>query len=382
MQARTEVVVVGGGIVGLAVAHELLRRGRQVVVLECGDSTGVATRAAAGMLAPVSEAEVEDPELLALALDSLERYPAFVAALESLTGLSCGYRTDGTLWVAVTRDDEAELAHLQETLELKKLASRSLTPREVLDLEPHLCGGVLAGVLVERDLQVDPRALAAALEVALSRLGGRVEKGVRVDEILTESGRVRGVREAGPDGVHRERNCRGVVLAAGAWSTGHILSPLSHLGVRPVKGQLLRLRGPRLLRHVVRHPEVYLVPREQGELLVGATMEEMGFDASATAGAVYDLLRRGWRLLPSLYDMELVEVSVGFRPAARDNRPVIGATATEGLFAAFGHGRSGILLAPATAHYLAEEIAGGRKPRALTPFGADRFQVADVMKPV
>jgi glycine oxidase len=163
------------------------------------------------------------------------------------------------------------------------------------------------------------------------------------------------------------------VLAAGAWSTSGIRSPLSGIGLRPVKGQLVRVRGTRLLTRVVRTPRIYLIPREDGELLLGATMEEMGFDAEPTAGAVFDLLRHAREALPGIYELQWSEISVGLRSAVEDHLPVIGETATSGLYAAFGHFRSGILLAPATAHYLASWIADGRAPAELVPFAPARL---------
>jgi glycine oxidase len=362
-------VVVGGGIIGTSVALELARRGLAVEVLDDGRLEGAATLAAAGMLAPISEAQIEEPLVLELALDSLERFPAFVRELEALTGQDCGYRTDGTLWVAIHRDDVGELQHLEDTVgaRLGRGAVRRMTAAEVLEREPHVSGRVLEGLWVERDLQVDPRALASALRSGARALGATIRREVRVTEILASGSRVSAVEAVGPDGPFR-RTCDVVVLAAGAWSTSGIRSPHAGPAIRPIKGQLLRLRGVPLLRHVVRHPEVYLVPRGDGELLVGATMEEVGFDPSPTAGAVYDLLRRGRVLVPGLYDLALAEVSVGFRPVSRDSRPAIGPTSIAGLYVATGHGRQGVLLAPSTAHHLAECIAGGRVPDVLGPF--------------
>ncbi|HXV76535.1 MAG TPA: glycine oxidase ThiO [Candidatus Polarisedimenticolaceae bacterium] len=371
---RTDVTVVGGGVIGLSVAAELLRRGVAVDVIDRGPIPGYATAAAAGMLAPVSEAELEDEVVLPLALDSLARFPAFVDWLERTTGLPCDYRTDGTLWVAVTRDDRAELEHIHHTLteRIGGMPARWLSAGEVHAREPHLSGRVLCGLWVERDLQVDPRALTAALERAIVAAGGTIERGTRVVGIIADGGVVRAVELATPDGVAR-RAAGGVVLAAGAWSGHELRLPLGDLGIRPVKGQLIRLAGAPLLRHVVRHPEAYLVPRGTGELLVGATMEEVGFDPAVTAGAVHDILRKAWQLLPGLYDLELREVSVGFRPMSRDNRPVIGPTAIAGLYLAVGHGRQGVLLAPATAQLLADAITTGRVPEVLLPFAIDRF---------
>ena len=379
LPSRSEVVVVGGGVVGLSVAYELARRDRQVLVLDRDDLPGVATRAAAGMLAPTSEADLADATLVALELDSLRRYPDFVAGIERLAGLSCGHRTDGTLWIALDRDQAGDLERLAAMQRAKDLAATWLSTAEVLAREPHLSGRVVAGLLIDGDHQVDPRALGAALRTAIAGLGGRLVTGCRVSRVDDAGGP--GLRVSGDAGGAAFRvACDVAVLAAGVWS-GDVDAPLPPLGLRPVKGQLVRLGGPELLRHVVRSPDVYLVPRRGGELLLGATMEEQGLDALPTAGAVLDLLREAWRILPGLYDLAVTELSVGFRPAVRDHRPVIGATATRGLFVATGHFRNGVLLAPATAHYLAEWIVEGTAPAALAPFGVERLEAPAVTAP-
>jgi glycine oxidase len=273
--------------------------------------------------------------------------------------------------VALGRDHAAELERLAAIQREKGLAARPLGPDEVAAREPHLSGRVVGGLLIEGDHQVDPRALARALGAAVERLGGRVVVGHRVLRIDHAGDRVRGVSGLA-GGWPFTVAAPAAVLAAGAWSAD-IDAPLPALGLRPVKGQVVRLRGPVLLRHVVRTPEVYLVPRSDGELLVGATMEEQGLDARPTAGAVLDLLREAWRVLPGVYDLAVTELSVGFRPAVREPRPVIDAAATAGLFVATGHHRNGVLLAPATAHHLAEWITSGRRPPALAAFGLERL---------
>ena len=371
LPVRSEVVVVGGGVVGLTVAYELARRGREVLVLDPGDQPGAASRAAAGMLAPTSEADLADRALVALELDSLRRYPGFVAGVEGLTGLSCGHRTDGTLWVALDRDQAGDLERLAAMQRGKGLDARWLSPGDTLAREPHVSGRVVAGLLVEGDHQVDPRALTAALGAAIVALGGRLGTGCRATRIEHAAGRVDAVSGVAGGSTIRVA-CDVAVLAAGAWS-GEVEAPVPSLDLRPVKGQLVRLEGPELIRHVVRSPDVYLVPRRGGELLVGATMEEQGFDAQPTAGAVLDLLREAWRLLPGVYDLAVTELTVGFRPAVRDHRPVIGATGTAGFYVATGHFRNGVLLAPATAHHLAEWIATGAAPAELEPFGVERL---------
>jgi glycine oxidase len=369
---RSDAVVIGGGIVGLTVAYELARRGLEVLVLDRDDVPGVATRAAAGMLAPTSEADLTDRAMVGLELDSLARFPGFIAALEGLTGRSCGYRTEGTLWVALNRDQEGDLDRLFAMQRAKDLPARRLSSGEVLARESHLSGRLVSGLLAEGDHQVDPRALAAVLAAALDRLGSRVAVGWRATRVEHAGGRTVAVTGVGGETAFRV-DCEVVVLAGGVWSEG-VDAPVAPLGLRPVKGQLVRLFGPELVRHVVRSPDVYLVPRQGGELLVGATMEEQGLDAHPTAGAVLDLLREAWRILPGVYDLAVSEISVGFRPAVRDGRPVIGAAQTRGLYVATGHFRNGVLLAPATGHHLAEWIVGGASPAALAPFGIERLE--------
>ncbi|MBP7147624.1 MAG: glycine oxidase ThiO [Acidobacteria bacterium] len=370
---RTDVAIVGAGIIGLSLAYELLRRGRRVVVLERERPGAGASSVAPGMLAPTSEAYLEEPVLITLALDSLGRYPRFVAELEAGTGLGCALRTDGTLWVALNRDDDEELAYLERAQREKGLVSRRLTAREVLDREPHLAGRLIGGLLVETDHQVDPRCTLRALEAAIAALGGLVLCPFDVREVRAKGNRVAALAGVDGAGAPFEIACEVAVIAAGSWSSSGIALPGPPLGVRPVRGQSLRLRGPELLRHVVRHPDVYLVPRAGGELLVGATVEEQGFEPVATAGGVLDLLRFAWQVLPGIYDLELHELAIGLRPAVRDHLPVIGAGALDGLFLATGHYRSGILLAPATAQHLAEMIVSGRPQPALAPFAPERL---------
>jgi glycine oxidase len=368
-------VVVGAGVIGLALADELLRAGREVLLLERDRPGSGATWAAGGMLAPISEAEQNEPKLIEFGQDSLARYPEFIERLERFTGLSCGYASDGTLWIAVNHDDRSELDYLRETLRRKNLDCRLLSGEEVARREPHLSGRVLGGLLVEQDHQVDPRALSLCLEQSIRSRGGKIVCGAVVMEIAAKGGKLRSVRGCTARGERFDIVAEQLVLAAGAWTERELCKPLPELGVRPVKGQLVRLRGPRLLRHVVRTPDVYLVPRQDGELLIGATMEEMGYDSTSTAGAAMDLLRHAWEALPGIYDLELSEISVGLRSAADDHLPLIGLTEVEGLFVAVGHFRNGVLLAPATAHYLAKWMIAGQAPEELDAFRPQRLHV-------
>ncbi len=375
MPHRAEVVVVGAGAIGLAIAFELIRRDKSVLVLERDRVGAGASGVSAGMLAPVSEAKAEEPEIVELALESHRRYPEFVQAVESASGLSCGFRQEGTLVVALGRDDEEELEHLREAQQSRGLRSIPLTADEVFEREPHLSGWVTGGLLAAEDYQVDPRLLLEALATAVRNGGGRIEEGARVDALEVSGNRLRRV-SGRQEGREFAVDCDAAVVAAGAWSGTTIESPVSDYGVRPVKGQIARLRGPRLVRHVLRTPDVYLVGRGDGELVVGATMEELGFDSTPTAGAAMDLLRKAWHVLPAIYDCALAEFSVGFRPAARDHLPLVGETEVEGVFVATGHYRHGILLTPVTALLMADVIANGREPSLLAPFEPRRLLVS------
>jgi len=215
---------------------------------------------------------------------------------------------------------------------------------------------------------VDPRLLVRALVAGIEALGGEVRTGHDVREVSTRDGRVAGL--SGRSHLHGEFELEigEVVISAGPWLDRAPAMPLPALGIRPVKGQILRLRGNPLVRHVIRTPDVYVVPRGDGGLVLGATMEEMGFDRSATAGAVLDLLRHAWLALPGIYDLELVRVDVGLRPAVDDQMPVIGPTPVPGLWLAAGHHRHGILLAVATAEHLATAMVEGSRPPELEPF--------------
>ncbi len=373
-RAEAEHVIVGGGVIGLALAYELSRRGREVLVLERDRPGSGATAAAGGMLAPVSEAGHDPPELIELGCDSLRRFPRFVSDLEQVAGVDCRYRDEGTLWVALDRDDREELLHLARTLAEKGLESREIGSEELRRSEPHLSARVVGGLEVAGDHQVDPRSLSHCLSRAVDRLGGEVAGGMAVERVEVRDERVVAVHGVDGAGQGFRVETGRVVVAAGAWSERDIELPVERVGLRAVKGQLVRLKGPQLLTHVLRTPEIYLVPRADGELLIGGTVEEMGFDVSPTAGAVMDLLRQAWEVLPAIYDCELSELSVGLRPALDDQLPVIGATEVEGLYLAFGHFRHGILLAPATAHYLAEWLTEGREPAELRPFAPERLR--------
>lgn len=373
-----DLVVVGGGVVGLSVAYEASRLGIDVLVLDrraaaaCND--GSASWAAAGMLAPYLESTL-DPLLVDLALRSAQLYPEFIAQVESDAGMSCQYRTLGSLLVALHRDHLAALEHLVARQRQLGLIVEPLSAAELREREPCLSPRVVSGYCATSDHQVDPRALLLALRGAVRARGGRIVQDAEVLGVRHEAGRLVGLRLR-HHGSESDLGATRLLLAAGAWSKSLWDSLGASLGVlplRPVKGQLLRLHGVPLLQQVVRTPDVYLVPRLDGELLVGATMEEQGWDDRVTAGATLQLLQEAWRTLPGIEDLELRELCVGFRPALRDNVPALGPTAIDGLWLATGHYRHGVLLAPATARLLADWLHSGKAPAALAPFAPARL---------
>ena len=372
----TDVAIVGGGVIGLAVAHALARRGRAVVVIEAARiGERAAAGVAAGMLAPSSEADLSDPRLTTFALASQALYAAWAANLEAESGVDTGYDTTGTLMVAQHHDHLALIEHLHAFQLERGLAAERLTARQAREEEPYLAPGI-AGALRMPDAQVDPRRLLRALTVAIERAGGSILEDTRVTGVIADSTSGYDITIE-HDGALSMLHATQVVIAAGAWSR-QIESPLPPLPMRPVKGQILRLRGERLARHVIRTPDVYLVPRADGELVIGGTMEEMGFDARSTAGAVHDLLREARRALPGIAELELVECGVGFRPALRDHLPAIGCADGAGLFVASGHFRDGVELAPITAQLLADLICDARLDPLLAPFTPDRFAHVEV----
>ncbi|TDT95658.1 glycine oxidase [Streptomyces sp. 846.5] len=385
---RTDVLVVGGGIIGLATAWRTAQRGLAVTVLDPDPGRG-ANQVAAGMLAPVTELQYGEEDLLRLGIASNQRYADFAAELTAASGLPTGYRACGTLAAALDADDRAELREVHAFQQRLGLESQWLTGRECRRLEPMLAPSVRGGLLVTGDHQVDGRRLGAALLGACTAAGVRIHRS-RAARIELTNAQDRVVGALAEDGARLSAGQ--TVLAAGSWS-GEIpgLPPEARLPVRPVKGQILRLRmttslggplpgGPflsRNLRAVVRGVHLYLVPREDGELVVGATMEEQGFDTTVTAGGVYELLRDAHELVPGITELPLVETGAGLRPGTPDNAPLLGPTALPGLVAATGHHRNGVLLTPVTADAVSAYLATGVLPPEAAPFTPARFSLME-----
>jgi glycine oxidase len=374
-----DLVVIGAGVIGLAIAWRAAQRDMRPLVLDAAEPGEGATGVAAGMLAPVTEADFGEEALIELNLASARLYPAFVAELEAASGQATGYRQTGTLNVAVDRDQAEELARLHQLQRSLGLDARWLQARECRALEPALSTRVAGGIEAPGDHQVSPRLLVAALRTALERAGGALRSHARVESLAVEAGETEGVvLESGE--VVRGRT---VVIAAGAHAGQVGLPPGAEVPIRPVKGQILRLAGEAaqpLSRRIVRTPEVYAVPRSNGRLVVGATVEERGFDGSVTAGGVLDLLRAAYDVLPGIAELELQLASAGHRPATPDNEPVVGEGAVGGLVWATGHWRNGVLLAPVTADAVVRLIADGELTPGLGRFTPRRFSPVEVTR--
>ncbi len=353
-------VVVGGGLVGLAVAWRAARRGMLVTV--CDPEPGrAASWAAAGMLAPVTECAPGEEALTALGLASLRRWASFAAELAEDSVVDIGLRTEGTLAVAFDDDDRRALGELVRLHRSLGLDSDWLSRRECRQREPLLTPQVCGGVLARGDHSVDTRCLVGALSEAASRRGVGWEH-QQVPRVVVQSGTATGVELA--DG--RRLAAGQVVVAAGPWS-GRLdgLPPDALPPVRPVKGEILRLRGhpgapvvTGTVRARVHRWPVYLVPRRSGELVVGASMEEAGFDIGVRAGAVFELLRAAVTMVPAVGELELVEAIARLRPGTPDNGPILGPTTVAGLLLATGHHRNGVLLTPVTADALESCLLG------------------------
>jgi glycine oxidase len=370
--SRPKTVVIGAGVVGLSIAWRLAQAGCPVTVYDRAKAGRGASWAAAGMLAAAVETEPGEEKLLALTLESQKLWPRFAREVEAASGISIGYRGEGTIVVALTRDDAAQLRFSYEFQRSLGLDIDWLSGVEARRREPHLRPGISGAVLSPKDHQVDNRLLSSALAEAARQAGVVLYEHCPVREVELSGGRARGVvTDRGRDPADI------VILAAGAWSREIAGIPASYLPpVRPIKGQMLALSmdpAAPLLRHVVWLPRGYLVPRLDGRLIVGATVEESGFDDRLTAGGLLALIEGAWRAVPAIEELPVVETWVGFRPGSRDDAPMLGPSGIDQLVVATGHHRNGILLTPITADAISGYVLTGRLPEVVVPFTPDRF---------
>jgi glycine oxidase len=374
--AAPTVVVIGAGVIGLSIAWRLAQRGAAVTVFDQGAAGAGASHAAAGMLAICAEAEPGEEALVMLGRASQALWPGFAREVEEAASQPVDLRTEGTLLVALTADDQARLQHRLAFQQSLGLPVEWISGAEARRRELHLSPGIAGAVASPEDHQVDNRKLVAALRIAAERAGATVREHCPVARMVISGGRATGIALA--DGTQVAADA--VVLAAGAWSRRIEGLPAdARPPVRPVKGQTIALRmdpAAPLIEHVVWVPGAYLVPRRDGRLLVGATVEEKGFDANLTAGGMLALLEATWRALPAVEELPIEEMWVGHRPGSRDDAPILGQGPVEGLVYATGHHRNGILLTPVTADAVARLVLDGEVDPVIAPFGIARFHRA------
>ena len=368
-----DVAVVGGGVIGLAIAWRASQRGLRVILLE-RDAPGHGTSwVAAGMIAPISEARPTERPVLALSLASSSLYPEFASELREATGRDPGYLTCGTVEVA---RDEDEAQALDRELAMRRslgLPVRRLLVSEARRLEPALAPAIRLALEVPDDHAIDPRRLTEVLAIAATQAGAEVRSGIGVSEVELAGERACGVRLADGSAVRAEQ----VVIAAGVWSVELGLPDAARVPVRPVKGQILTLHdpsGPGLLTRALRMEDIgYVVPRGDGRYVLGATVEERGFDTTVTVGPLFELLRDAIELLPGLSELVIDELIAGLRPATPDNLPALGPGALSGLHWATGHYRNGIALAPITAEIVLGGLLGEQPSELGSKFSPARF---------
>jgi glycine oxidase len=373
---RPKTVIIGAGVMGMGIAWRLAQADCPVTVYDRAEAGHGASWAAAGMLAAAVETEPGEEELLTLTLESQRMWPGFARELEAASGISVEYRDEGTIVVALTRDDAEHLRHNYDFQKSLGLELQWLSGTEARLREPHLHPGIPAAVSSPRDHQVENRRLAQGLVEAARRAGVVLREHLPVREVEVTAGRVRAVVTG-----HGRDPADVVILAAGAWSREIAGIPSAYLPpVRPIKGQMLALRmdpsGP-LLRHVIWAPRSYLVPRRDGRLVVGGTVEERGFDDKLTAGGLLALLEGAWRAVPTIEELPIAETWVGFRPGSRDDAPMLGPSGIDGLVVATGHHRNGILLTPITVEMVSAYVLTGRLPELVEPFTPERFSKRD-----
>ena len=363
---KSEVIIVGGGVIGLSIARSLALKGvGDILVLERSSLGTEASFAAGGMLAPQAEADSRD-QFFELLFESRAMYPDFAAALRNETGIDVELDTTGTLYLAFSEHDQNEIDERYKWQTGAGLPVEKLTADEARLLEPCISTNTSGALRFKLDIQVENRRLLNALANSVNELGVQTICGVNVESIRTQKSRVKGLQTSAG-----EFQASTVVLAAGAWTS--LLS--TRVKVEPVRGQMICLTSqPRLTRHVIYSPRGYLVPRQDGRLLVGSTSEAAGFAKEVTVAGINQILRNALEIAPSVATLPLLDFWSGLRPKAPDGLPVLGPCGEiDGLIYATGHYRNGILLAPITGELIARIIVDESLPTSLAPFSPDRF---------
>lgn len=365
---QTKICIIGAGVCGLAIAYELQRRGVQAHVYDSGKIGNGATKKSGGMLAGGIENEPSEQNLWGLSQYAQSLWESYTRDIESVSGMDIGYQAHGTMMVATTQDDLNHIQFLYEYQTRIGVGVERLSARDIAKMEPHL--KTVGGMFCASDHQVHSIDFITALATAVVKKGGKIFEHTPVESLIHGDNQARGVRLVG--GKHVDYDA--VVVCAGV-HTGDILDAIMCVPIRPLKGQMLSLKMPhRLIERVVWAPKTYLIPKNDGTLLVGATVEEQGFNMDITAGGVYALLESAWRVCPAIEDLAIDTIWVGHRPTARDDAPILGKTSLDNVYIASGHHRNGILLAPATGKIMGDMICDGVENPMMGNFSMERFQ--------
>jgi glycine oxidase len=375
LPTTADVVVIGGGVIGLTIARALALRGSiDVLLIERARLGNEASAAAAGMLAPQAEADRAD-DFFNLCCQSRDLFPTFAAALREETGIDCELDRNGTLYLAFSEHDQTEIDHRHDWQVRAGLAVQKLSATDARILEPCISESVRGALRFPGDIQVENRRLLSALIAANEKLGVQVMTGTTVESIRINRGRIEGV-----DTSLGFVSTGKIVVAGGAWSSfvKVLDTTLPNLRIEPVKGQMVCLdsthSAPGIARHVIYSPRGYLVPRRDGRVLAGSTTEHAGFDKEVTVSGVHSILSNALEISSRIADLPLIGSWAGLRPRAHDSLPVLGPCEEfRGLVFATGHYRNGILLAPITGELIADAIVANVVSAALNPFRPDRF---------
>ena len=366
-----DAVIAGGGLIGSAIALELSRAGLRVALFDTRDPGKEASWASAGILSPAPENSAMIA-MVPLGRASMVLYPDFVATVEELSGLSTGYRAKGTLEALFSRHARQELNTIIALHHGLGLKAEAISAEEARELEPSISEEVEVAVLRPDEASVDNRLLIAALLEAANRSGARIFPGSPVKSICRESSQCRGFLLANGEQIAAPHT----IVAAGSFSS-QIGGVEEWAPVRPAKGQMLSLRNESVkIERVLWSERIYLVPRNDGRILAGATVEHVGYDKTVTAGGIYGNLDAAMELVPALAAARVEETWAGLRPDTPDHLPIIGPTDLEGLLIATGHFRSGVLLTPITAKIIGDYVARMAPTLDCDRFSPMRFRAA------
>jgi len=370
MSTKNDIIIIGAGIIGCAIAYRLAKQGLSVIVIEKGEPGQEASWAAAGMLAPQAEISHSIPDTLIQLFEASHRlYPDFVSELESQTGTRIPYRSCGSILAARDYPEAKVLSGLFEKLSRRGTQIEEITPDRMRDIEPELADTIETALLLPNDRHVNNRNLVQSLVAAAEQKGVQFITRSAVTGFTVEKNRIVSVHFE-----DRELSSDLVINCAGCWAGLFAPEKQPGIPVRPVRGQIVCLQvNPQKLRHLIHSSSVYMVPWPDGRTLVGATMENAGYEKINTAWGVQHLLERAMKLVPALQQAQVVDYWAGLRPDTPDNLPILGGTDIANYYVATGHFRNGILLAPITAELMAELILNGKTRIPLEPFHLSRF---------